>query len=419
MTSFVLPALRDPKRAIPTGMLVSNTGNGMYLLAVSVILYRSSGSSAMFAWLLVYQSAAVLGMQVFASVGADRGHSQRLAVLAEICRATLVAFGALFATMGHSLALAVTGVLLSLAQPFFRTSIFKIGPLIADGEDLARYNARTSTFQQLGQFLGAGSAGVLMGFWLYLPLWINALSYLASAFFTWVCTVPEQEPSVRWRTFIPQLFHPQKAVHDWWEAFKYCVHSPLIFGMSFLAASDLIFINVINIAYAPMLSRLGLQETWISVWDVCFAVGAIVGVNLFGRMTILQSLWQVPAVCLLVEAFLASYLLTQSAYTVAIAMLLIGTINSISVSAFAFFLQTHTQRAMIARIAGVRQFCLTALSATLMGYLSHGIDHSQLSGFIRVSSVLTLSAVGVAVLFVLVGRRRSPSVVQGCDLQDE
>ncbi|WP_194947861.1 MFS transporter [Actinomyces trachealis] len=415
MTSFVLSALRDPRRAVPTGMLISNVGNGMYLLAVSVILYRSSGSSAMFAWLLVYQSAAVLGMQVFASVGADRGHAQRLAVLAELCRGILVSLGALFATMGQSSALAVIGVLLSLAQPFFRTSIFKIGPLIADGEDLARYNARTSTFQQLGQFLGAGSAGVLMGCWLYLPLWINALSYLASAFFTWICTIPEQEPSVRWRTFIPQLFHPKKAISDWWDVCTYCVRSPIIFGMSFFAASDLIFINVINIAYAPMLSRLELQDTWISVWDVFFAVGAILGVNLFGRLTVIQSRWQVPVVCLLVETLLATYLLTQSAYTAAGAMLLIGTVNSISVSAFAFFLQTHTQKSMIARIAGVRQFCLTALSAMLMGWLSHGVDHSQLSGFIRTGSVLTLSAFGVVVLFIFAGRRHSPSVVQGGD----
>ena len=402
----------DARRSIPLGMLISNIGNGMYLLAVSVILYRSSGSSTMFAWLLVYQAVAVLAMQLFASVGADRGHAQRLAVAAELTRALIVALGAFGASTGYSSVLVLCGVLLSLVQPFFRTSIFKIGPLIADGEDLAKYNARTSTFQQLGQFLGAAAAGGLMSVWLVLPLWINAISYLASAFFTAVCLIPDQVPAARWRVFFPQLFHPRRALTDWWEGMRYVVRSPLVLGVCVFAAVDLIFINVINVSYAPMLRALELSNTWISTWDVCFAIGAIIGVNVFGRTVLLHNRWPVLALCLTAEAGLSAYLIVRSPVTIAGVMVLVGTANSLSTSAFAFYLQTHGSKEMIGRIAGVRQLCTTVLSAALMGWLSSGVDEALLIGWERTATMLIAAALGVTALFLTTARRESAHLLR-------
>lgn len=391
----------DAKISIPIGMLISNTGNGMYLLAVSVILYRSSGASGMFASLLVYQAVAVLSMQVFASVGADRGFAQRLAVTAEIVRAVIVAVGAAGAATGHTAILVLAGVLLSLVQPFFRTSIFKIGPLIAEGKTLARYNARTSTFQQLGMFLGAAAAGWLLTLWTYFPLWINAVSYLASAFFTWIAVVPKQDEGLGGASWLRSVFRPRQAFEDWRAGMVYIARSKIILGMCAFAAVDLIYVNVINVSYPPLLKGLELSDHWLSVWDVCFAAGAIAGANIFGYLSILQGRWEVMVLAVAVQAGLAVYLVVESSYLIACFMVIIGMVNSVSVSAFSFYLQTTASKEMVGRIAGVRQLFLTMFSAVLMPWLSSGVDESLAVGRLRVAVMGLVTAACIAAMFLI------------------
>ena len=47
---------RKPNVILPIGMLISNIGNGMYTLAIGIILYGHTGKTSSFAFIVVLQA---------------------------------------------------------------------------------------------------------------------------------------------------------------------------------------------------------------------------------------------------------------------------------------------------------------------------------------------------------------------------
>lgn len=385
---------RSPQRLIPIGTLVSNVGNGMYLLAVGVLLYEHFGSATTFAWLLVLQSVVVLATQALASVGADGGYSKFLASRAEFVRGILVAGGAIAVALGQPFALLPVGLLLALLQPFYRTSIFALGPLVARGDGLARYNARTATFQQVGQFLGAAVAGALMQVSDLLPLCLNAVSYLFSGLMVVLAVIPGQSSRVSLRV-IGDKFHPRSVSREWVQGARELWQTQNTLRLTLLCAADLVVINWLNSIYAPLLAQYGVDRIWISWWDTLYAAGAVIGANLVGRVPALRSSFMVIPIVLALEGIAVTGVGAFGALMTGPVMVVVGIVNAGSVALFTYFIQMSARVEMAGRASGVRQLAIaTSVLVALPGLSAVANRSVALSG--QVLCVVLLATAGIA-----------------------
>lgn len=371
---------RDPKTILPLGMLISNFGNGMYILALSLLLYNSESGVSKFVALIIAQTVATLIMQVFASTAADDGFAQKIAVNAELIRAVIVFTGALLAVFGYHSALIAIGFLFSLIQPFYRTAIFKFGPLIARDHDLARYNAKVATFQQIGLFSGAASAGTLMLISPTLPLWINGITYLISALSVYASRIPAQSDSGYFLAWLKTIFNLKNAYLKWAEMGTAIKAFPYIMILAFVGTIDMAIINFVNTAYPVLLKNVGLSPQWVSYWDAIFAVGAIIGANIYGRFKRLHLMSIIPLIFMSLEAILLAAFMFPSRFIILSCMFILGIANSISGASISYQIQTEIPSEYIGRIAGIRQLFFTIISIGIFPWISQGLNQSAFAG---------------------------------------
>jgi MFS family permease len=111
-------------RRFIASVLVSNVGNGLFLVGLSKILYERSGSPAAFGIVLVIQDAARIAAQPLAGPLADQLPVRWLLVGADSARAVpLLAVGLGLAS--STLSLVAVGGLVLAVEPFYRVASFR------------------------------------------------------------------------------------------------------------------------------------------------------------------------------------------------------------------------------------------------------------------------------------------------------
>ncbi|WEV44657.1 MFS transporter [Streptococcaceae bacterium ESL0687] len=368
---------KNPKAVIPAGMLISNIGNGMYTLSIGILLYNHTGKTSSFALIVVLQAVLSFLTQSFASVVSDKGFAQVSAVLAEFLRGSLILIFGILSYFTSPNLLIILAALLSFFQPFYRTSVFVIAPLIASGSDLAKYNARVSAFQQIGQLVGAGVAGFIISFLSpYGAIFVNGLSYLVSAYTMHMVTIPTQDTKVF--DFLKSLHHFKisMVLNDWKTLFNHLSLQKSLFFLAFFGVIDAVIANYINILYAPMLTYFNAQNYWLSIWDGLFAVGAIVGVEIFGRLNKFHENILLSMFALTMELACFLILSISSLQMVAPVMLILGLNNSLSSASFNLTLQTAARQEFLGKISGLRQMSISLSTVLIIPLLSSGLNKS-------------------------------------------
>lgn len=398
-------AKRPPQVLIPVGVLVSSAGGGMFLLAVGVIFYDKFGGASTFAWLLTLQSIAVVVTQLVASVASDSGHAQAVAARAEFVRGSVVMAAAVATSFGYPEALAPAGVVLALVQPFHRTPMFALAPLIAQGDALARYSARTTTFLQTGQVLGAAVAGPLMMIDPTLPLYLNGASHLFSGLMVAISDIPQQARGTPWR-LVASWIRPASVSRTWLEGLRVFWSTQLTLRLTILCAIDFLVIGWLNTIYAPLLAQWDVDTTWVSWWDGAYAIGALAGANLAGHWNLLRRGFAPLLVILVLEGVGAGVVGYTNAPMLVPAMFLLGLVNAASIALFSYFIQTSSQAEMVGRAAGLRQLSIAGISVIALPGLSVVATGSVAHSGIWLCCLMVLVAVSGAVL--LRGRRLDP-----------
>ncbi|ALS38439.1 MFS family permease [Enterococcus rotai] len=382
----------DPQFLLPMGMLISNIGNGMYVLAVGMILYNQTGKTSSFALILVLEAVLAFLTQSFASIAADNGRAKSAAVISEILRGIIIVIAGFFSMLGITSSLVFAATLLSLLRPFYRTSIFTIGPLIAHDSDLAKYNARTSTYQQIGQFMGAGFAGIIIAiFSPYVAIFINGISYFCSAFFVKISYIPNQQEESILEFFNNfKLFSPKNVLHDWKEMILHLAKHRIILFIALIGTIDFVIVSFINLTYAPLLSFINVGSSWLSIWDSLFAIGAIIGVNLFGRNEKIHHTFYIALIALSIEGIAIGLLVIDQKYIICVAMLLLGITNAISVSMFSFTLQMKSKQEFMGRVSGIRQMLISFSTTMLIPVLSTTINMNFKKGIMLMTTIIII-----------------------------
>ncbi len=397
-----LNKLRNPKVLIPLGVLITNIGNGMNTLAVGKILYDKTGAVSAFAFLLVIQNVLKLLTQAIASSSVDRGRAKQSAFIAEFLRGLVVIICAIIAFKGYVSSIFLATIIISLLGPFYKTASFAIGPMIADGNSLARYNARTSTCLQVGQLLGAGIAGIIISF--TSPLFaivLNGFSYIVSATCIGISIIPNQKIFTRKGKRIKDTVSTigfKKFFVEWYDLIKNLKENPIVLSLVFLCTFDIIMVSFINIAYVPILTEMKSPMWWLGIWDSAFAIGAIIGANIFGNLKNLQCPLKWTAVSLITQGLFVIGFGLHSVEIVVISTFFIGISNAISVSSFNYSLQKTAAKSFHGRVSGVRQFMTSLMISIFLPVLSLLLSINIILAIGVVSIICVFAALGVILL---------------------
>lgn len=394
--------VRNPQKVLPLSVFVTNVGNGMYTLAVSKVMYDMTGSTAAFASVLILENILIFLTQAVASITVDSGRAKQSAVLADMLRGTSVIISGILVVMGYPLAIYLGTVVINLMRPFYRTATFAIGPMVANGESLAKYNARTSGFQQVGQMVGAGVAGLLLtyvtpGF----SIILNGFTYIFSSTCFAIAAIPNQSLFSKKGNGIYEVWtmiKPKKFCMDWYNLVKELIREKKLIWIIILCTVDFTVISYINMSYVPVLQRNSLSTWWLSFWDGSFAIGAIVGVTIFGYIKKLRRTLKWVSVALIIEGIMATCFVLFSPKLIAIGMFCIGIVNAFSVSSFSLALQTITPNKYHGRISGVRQLAISTISLVAVPIISFTLNKTIVYAALIILGMCFASAVTLFII---------------------
>ncbi len=163
------------------GELISYLGDEIFLIALSLWVYKLTGSAVMLAAALIAGVAGQGVFGLFAGAVADRFDRRRVIIVSDIARTVVIALLPLVLPrsipFGFVLLLAA-----SIGTIFFRSGLMALVPTIVPASELGTANALLQTTARIaevaGGVLGAGLV-ILLGY--QLVFYLNALSFLASA----------------------------------------------------------------------------------------------------------------------------------------------------------------------------------------------------------------------------------------------
>ncbi|MFJ7944781.1 MFS transporter [Streptomyces sp. NPDC096354] len=176
-------ALRAERLFLPA-VFVTNLGNNIQLIAASLLVYKTSGTTLSVGWIYVLVAAPQVALSVLFGRWADRFDRRKLCVTADVLSALTALFlpvWLLFGKDGSSAAYVVSLILAVLSALFMPASLALMKER-AHPDRLGSFNANYEIAFQGGSML----SGVLGGFAIQLfgtkPLFFfNAATFIASA----------------------------------------------------------------------------------------------------------------------------------------------------------------------------------------------------------------------------------------------
>lgn len=354
----------------------------MYTLAVGKILYDKTGATSSFAFILILETILAFSTQMFASSVSDRGKAKQSAFIADFIRGFGVTACGISALMGYPIGIVFATFIINLLKPFYRTATFKMGPMIAEGQNLARYNGRVSACSQMGQLIGAGVSGIIITFFsAYLAIILNGVSYIISAICIGISNIPNQNIFEKEEFSIKKIigvFNVRELYVEWNDLIKYVVKTPILLWLLILCTTDFIIASFVNISYAPLLQISNSANWWISVWDCAYAIGAILGALIYGRLKNFNNPVNIISTCVLIEGLALIGLDFHSAIVATVSMFVVGITNIISFCSFNYSLQNISIKGFHGRISGIKQLFIAVSTTIIVPMISFSLNYSIL-----------------------------------------
>jgi DHA3 family macrolide efflux protein-like MFS transporter len=221
----VLSLLQDQPnfRRFWLGQVVSQLGDRIYSLALLWVVYQWTGSGLAVALVMIATTLPGVLVGPLAGGLADRWNRRWILVVADLCRAALMAATAWAAAVGALSMpwLLVVSALMSVAAAFFNPTAMALLPNLVPQTALTRANAMNqlsaNTSGVLGPLVGSGLIAALG---VPLAFLANGLSYLWSAAFELIMRLPPGAPVPR-----------QSVWADLREGWRAASGQPLVMGM--------------------------------------------------------------------------------------------------------------------------------------------------------------------------------------------
>jgi MFS family permease len=262
--------------------LLVNVGRGILTLALGLFLYRTTGNVWAFALAFSSEFAFSLVMQGLAGATADRFNAADvLAVTSGACALLfgLVLGGAALAPTGSlegSVALAMLlSVGLNVARPFLRASLFAVIHRAVDERGYERLNGHLAVALQVGQLAGMAAAGLLLESLRASHIFaIVGLFHLGAA----LCHLELRRWIARRGAASPQHGATASRNATLSTVIAHVRSNPEVLSLCAIASVDVALVALFNLALAPVVqTHFDGRLLWMTVFDVSFAVGALLG----------------------------------------------------------------------------------------------------------------------------------------------
>ena len=391
--------LRQPAFSLLlAGELVSFVGDNIFFVAVTLWVWKLTGSATMLAMALI---AAIVGQGILgflAGAFADRFDRRKVIIISDIARAGLVFTLAFILPRDLRWGILLI-LLLNVGVVFFRSGIFALIPSVVPRKDLLAANALYQTTQRVGEILGSALGGAIVvsvGF--QAAFFVDAASFFVSA----VCVALMRVP---WRAGLGTA-PPQKISVAIGEGLRYIWQTPIHRVLALLILPGYLTL-AFDALQAPMVVKTaGLQAVAYGIIGSAAGIGKLVAATaLAGGRTQWANVPFVVSMFLLTSLALIVFGST-TIYTVLItAAFLFGLGNVATNIENATLSMMNAPSEIIGRLMASRGVFISA--TTIIGMLVFG-RLADTPGFGPPVALWTLgatSAAGVLLVWYTAGRR--------------
>lgn len=183
-----------------SGQLISQTGDKFYMLALSFMVLKTTGSAAKMGVVLFAGMLPLVVVGLFSGVVVDKVNRKLIIIITDILRGLIISVVSLLYFKG-ALTLEIiilSQVLLGINSAFFNPTIPSVIPMIVDKEDLTKANAKTQFVSGFSNIAGPALGGILVSQYGYFIVFIlNAVSYFVSAVFELFLIIPPVQTDSR------------------------------------------------------------------------------------------------------------------------------------------------------------------------------------------------------------------------------
>jgi len=182
------------------GQLVSQTGDKLYMLALSFMVLETTGSAAQMGMVLFAGMLPVVAAGFFSGVVVDRVDRKTIIIVTDILRGIIVAVVSFLYVRGSLTfgLILLSQVLLGLSSAFFNPAIPAVIPMIVAKDDLSRANAKTQFVAGFANIAGPALGGIMVVRYGYFVVFaLNAVSFFVSALFELFLKIPAIEITTR------------------------------------------------------------------------------------------------------------------------------------------------------------------------------------------------------------------------------
>jgi len=177
------------------GQSVSNVGDWINFVAITVLIYQITGSGLALGVLRATHAGPELVLGALAGVYIDRWDRKTSMIAADLIRAGLVALMAISTNIAEIYFLSLG---LNAATIFFNPAKSATIPNLVHPSTLTRANGLSSTTQTMAMAFGSSIGGIAIALaGLRQAFYLDSASYLVSALCILLITVPRSSPEVR------------------------------------------------------------------------------------------------------------------------------------------------------------------------------------------------------------------------------
>lgn len=380
-----------------SGVGISAIGDFIYLVAINVFVLDQTHSASAVAGLWVASRVAAVLVGPWVGTIADRFSRRKQLIGVELIRAVLIS---LLPLLSHLASIYMILFFLGICSTFFGSLFLPYQTLLVPEESRKRVNAIVSTLRYSAFLTGPAIAGVLlMRGNASLPLWLDSVSFLASALSFIV--LPELGAPKAWT----ERKHPWRTVlTDWQTAFQFLAANRLftaLFSLNAVIGMFALTADTQEVVFARQALHLGQlgYGMMVTAAGIGFVAGSLLLTVISNR---LSTTWLLGIGTVLSAIGYLLYALAHSFWAAVIGLILLGLFGSIATVGFT----TYTQKVMpvshmgrINSVVGPPQQLLNIVFILLGGFVATWLGVRSL--MVAMTTLMSLAALIVGILVIL------------------
>ena len=388
--------IRDFRRLF-VGQTISDFGDAMTSLALLLVVYKLTGSTAALALMAICLALPQVTVGVIAGVYVDRWDRRKVMLASDLLRAALV-LGFVFVRSVDTLWLLYVLALTQAAiGTFFTPARTALIPSIVKNDGLLAANSLSQAGRLIAGVLGTGAAGVIVG--LFAVTWpvfvIDALTFLVSFLFVLRISATAdiaQKASAASTSVLRAVVEGMRVVGQ----------SRLLTGALISAGVIMLGLGAVNVLFVPLLiNELQVPATWFGAIDLAqtssMILSAIILASVLGRFGATRVIVWGMAGTAVVIGLLAG---VSAVWQVIILLFAVGWLVTPLQAALTTIIQTEAASEVRGRVASLVSTTTTTASVVSMAIAGIFGDLIGVRGvFLLGATVVGLAAVCAFVLF--------------------